>query len=102
MGCSFPKLPPLDFNPVQRALGGSDGDTPKTPETPANVPTVVPRAPRKRFQTIGKRHRYQIVKLTFGERNPLARQAVLNCEVSVLVELIEQRLSTHHAEQPYQ
>jgi hypothetical protein len=56
----------MGINSVKCALGGSNGVIPKTPQTPANVPTDVPRAPRKRFQTIGKRHRYQILKLTFG------------------------------------
>ena len=78
----------MGINSVKCALGGSNGDIPKTPETPADVPTDVPRAPRKRFQTIGKRQRYQIVKLDFGERNPFVSQAVLNREVPVLAEVL--------------
>lgn len=68
----------MGVNPFKCALGGLNGVMPKTPETPANIPTLVPRAPGKRLQTIGKRHRYQILKLCLRKQNPLAGQAVLN------------------------
>jgi hypothetical protein len=55
---SFPKLPPTDLNSINRDLGGSDGFMPKTTEIPANASAHVPRTPRKRFERIGKRHRY--------------------------------------------
>jgi hypothetical protein len=44
----------MGINSVKCALRGSNGIIPKTPETPANVPTLVPRAPRKRLIVYGE------------------------------------------------